>query len=69
MLETSFPSFPGSDCPSERTGRTVHRQFTIEFLFMTLRGRWVKQNIASKPCFFWFSPQQHLTNLFGALRT
>lgn len=43
MFETSFPSFPGRDCPSERTGRTVHRQFTIAFLFMTLHGRWGKE--------------------------
>lgn len=36
MLETSLPSFPGMDCPSERTGRTVQRQLTIALLFTAL---------------------------------
>ncbi len=39
MLETSLPSFPGRDCPSERTGLTVQRQFTMAFLFITLGAR------------------------------
>lgn len=52
MLETSCPDFPGMDCPSGPTDRTIHRQFTIAALLISLiQGMMGQHFISYHRCF------------------